>query len=516
VPAVFKSTWSNLAVEISTNSSTDHWNLGPKFEAPGGTEGSDFGCGTCHATHNNEVAYGSFTATDGLGNVDVTTVITSPGNALQPVNNAPTFGVIAAMCSACHATPANSGPGAAGSYSHPWATQTTSGTWPSGLTGVVTTANSALFGVNGAERSLDCQSCHDMHWSRVSATTGTGTPTDNYALIRNECGDCHAAGSITGHHPSGIAVTAGTNVATLNIGTAPTWSNLGTLNETNRQALVEGTAAVRNAGTLSYPTPGNIMSCGTCHGSSFAHNVAGTAWVPGVTGGNVESGMCLDCHSINPSRYTASAGTGAAPTNTQGGTHWVGVVVTSNYKWRAGAQNVAMTPEKYTPKYGAGTPGSIICESCHTLKFKASGVPSASNNTGDAETTTKDTVGLLLTKSGNSLGSTGTWDNNSTLCTACHGASPGTGSTHPTLPTSTAVASAYVQTNNAADDFVTLTTTGGGGTANQVNCESCHRPHDAKTAGYSRILEDASGQAATYLNETLLCINCHGDTIPTN
>lgn len=520
VPAVYKSTWADLTREVSLDGDTWHWNLGAKFDTAstdtGSAGGTVFGCGTCHATHNNELAYASFAVDDGLGNVGVPAAIASPGNALQPESDSPTFGAIAAICDACHATPAVSGPGAVNTASHPWATQTTSGAWPSGLTAVNTTANGAKFGSSGTERSLDCQACHDMHYARVAATTSTGNRTDCNALIRNECGDCHSSGSIAGHHPSGIAVTAGTNVNTLLIGGAPAWSALPVpITEANREALVAISAAVRTTGTGdSYPTTGGVMTCGTCHGASAAHNVTGTSWAPGVIGGNTESGMCVDCHSINPSIYTATAGTGAYGTNAQAGTHWVGAVYTVNYKWNAGAEATNKAPATWTglPKYGAaGTNGSIICESCHVLKFKAA-VPPSSNNTTDDEADTRDAVGLLLKPAGNSLGSTGTWDNGSTLCTACHGAAPGTGVTHPVLPTVTTAASTYIQTADGTNDYVTLTTVN---TANQINCESCHRPHDAKTAGYSRILEDAT-TAGGFLNETVMCINCHGDTIPVN
>jgi hypothetical protein len=103
------------------------------------------------------------------------------------------------------------------------------------------------------------------------------------------------------------------------------------------------------------------------------------------------------------------------------------------------------------------------------------------------------------------------------LCSACHGTDPlteitgsETGFTHPTI------------TANANASSVTFAA-GFGGTptdSNQLNCESCHRAHDADTESGTYILETTatgtsvtgSGTAQTIMPghaHDVFCIGCH-------
>jgi hypothetical protein len=265
------------------------------------------------------------------------------------------------------------------------------------------------------------------------------------------------------------------------------------------------------------------MTCATCHsgGNAKAHNNAAT--FPGTTGVDTESEMCVDCHSFNPSTYL----------QTKRGTahlmsHYVGPILTAGYKKTTVFGNSQIPGTSI--KYGTDTAGNgdIICESCHGLKRNASYAGSAvkqrSANSGTSPakaTDVADNVSLLLERSGNA--NTDTVAANY-LCTACHGSTPGGGSTHPTLPAMATPASAGLVTTitSAANTGVT----GGRATLNnstdlRVNCESCHRPHNAANGTGALILESQTTSplsakvafelisGASYMNQEGLCTRCH-------
>jgi cytochrome c553 len=138
----------------------------------------------------------------------------------------------------------------------------------------------------------------------------------------------------------------------------------------------------------------------------------------------------------------------------------------------------------------------------------------------------QDNVYGLLAISGNATDST---DNTAYLCGGCHGNAPGTGSSHPTQPgtagLSDDVASTDVQNSitgtqgSLAKGWATLND------ANKVNCESCHRPHNATFGTGALILEAndntlpasdkpafqlmADNTAGSQLNQEGLCERCH-------
>lgn len=462
------------------------WGLGGHYRG-----GTNISCQTCHAVHGTEAAAAS--------------------NNLTAIENGENLLPTSALCQGCHAA----NPGAAGTSTHPVNTLQTS--WD-------TTVNKPAqwpWGLSGGVNTIVCSSCHDMHFAspltalyrRNGATTNqNATALSTYGTF---CAACHTAGSGTNwpvaegaHHPV-AAVTSGTNIVTIPVAVS---------------TAVNWTARSKTDGAATYALDNNSMTCASCHsgGNAGAHNNTGT--FPGVTGLITESQMCVDCHSFNPSTYLVTK-RGTAATQTM--THFVGNIATLGYK-----RTTAFGNSGIIPKYAAaGANGSIICESCHVLAknstLVARGMTGAvkqlagNDNTVPAKVSNvASTVTLLVETSGNN-NQTATAANY--LCTGCHGASPGGGSTHPTLPTMAVAASAAliadIQTGinvGVVQGQTTLTSN------NRVNCESCHRPHNAAVGTGAVILESqvttpASAKPAfqlasdntNYMNQEGMCVRCH-------
>lgn len=174
------------------------------------------------------------------------------------------------------------------------------------------------------------------------------------------------------------------------------------------------------------------------------------------------SAMCVDCHSRTPSAYTPSDNAGL-------GTHFV----YGGPSKRTGTT----TPEKTTAwtsgglsKYGnfstlrsvTGQVGEIICESCHNMLV----------NTGENKLLVQDNV----------------FTDPSPLCEGCHGE---TGPSHHLMTGDTSTI--YNRTLQNADDAFVRNPPLAGSEAvypgsNALNCQSCHKPHDAQTQTGARIL----------------------------
>ncbi len=521
----FNSTYPSLAVQITSitaGNDTDHWNAGGKFVA--GSSGA-INCGTCHMVHSNELDEASYAVGDGLGSVSVAAVPAGWAyNSLLVLDNTPAVGSIAGICAGCHdiTTEPAAGPGALASYSHPYQSQE-----PWGISidsGVVATYGAKFPGAFGTDATLVCQSCHDMHFARLSEQA---VPADEYALQRVYCEDCHDASSTKpDHHPSGIDVTYGTelrddgaNTPPL-IGTGITWDAV-TRDDTQLGAT-SNWAASGTAYRFGPSAADGVMSCSTCHYSTAHNNVNP---FPGVVGEIAEATMCIDCHGLNPSQYVDAARQTDRDGDTynETGTHFLGTVTNTAWQWGNNTTKDSVTPVAGAAPvaYGqdGGTDAELICTSCHLLLTDTYPVQTADNGVGDTdnEATTLDAVGLLLTPSGN-LTTDGAAANDS-LCSACHGSAPGIGTTHPVQPTYTTDVSAEIWGNaSALDNGVTVVgdNTGGGATGKGINCESCHRAHNAAMAWNTTyttnhyILEQAARvDLSTYINEQVLCNACH-------
>lgn len=482
-----------FSLVVAQGAGTSDWNLGGHRND--GSAGGNMTCATCHAVHGNETSV--FTALDGA------TQLTSPVNgygALTVLNPDPST-TSAAMCVGCHANDATMGPGTTG-ITHPIDRATSA--WRIGGTALGAGFPTGGPGKWSSDGRLVCQSCHDMHYGQPGTSLLRGNIDAPTATSNKNCNACHAGTTLANHHPS--AVPNSTKPTPLTRTTAFNWTNYG----------------LGTAGPAMPLVAGNI-TCGTCHGgaTSKAHNNA--AW-PGVSSLNAGSDMCVECHSTNPSQYTTTVGIGTGSPTLMQASHYVGEIATVGYKRTVAFGSNAANIPKYA---AAGTNGSIICESCHTLKL----TNTSSNNTVQAGVV-RANVKLLLERNGNlnSVYNTSITGTNADMCTGCHGASPTGGNagagtkTHPTISMGMTVAA-----TTAIADKVDLTPGDVSLLAGDlVNCESCHRPHDAAAGSGALILEGAGTNStklagggtdifdratlnggANYTEEASFCNYCH-------
>jgi len=513
----------NAAVgRVLTNASG--WLLGGHL-ADGTTTGN-IDCTSCHAVHGDE--------TGGFG---------AQGEYKFPVNNFAGSYTTSPLCVFCHQLPVKTGltdhpiNSNAGKYPTTFPSNggpnqgTAASPWPQGT------------GTNG---NVVCSSCHDAHGglpadaSTNQGNTLTGRLRRQGGNTTDWCLSCHLNASPNNHH-------------------------------SHKQNLISGT----NGAAMT-----SVISCGDCHGTTAgatAHQTVGVffatrTFVAGNGNHANNSRWCNYCHNINPTDLEGSVAQSALATGLIGtngfdevhgtrfpwghgidrgeGSHVLGwdgsfvkVTTTTTYPMTASWAN-AFNPEAGSldnradnlSRYGAAGDGDMVCESCHNIIGNV-GYNAAGNGSEGWK------ANLLLeaykddgagNKAGANAGLVG-----ARLCMTCHYTSgsqytTGPGGTHQiTGQTITAR-----QDNNKSP--ITLITTpitganasyadasGGPNDAsypadNTLDCDSCHRPHDASdgstvtattgnyttafTKGVDWILEE-SGASGAY--SPTLCTNCH-------
>ncbi len=516
-------------------------NLGGHLIGGVAKDGANHGpmtCQTCHAIHGNQndsdppgavggpyedlLAIGQGTHAVANGDPDA-----GDGNA--EASNA--------LCNGCHANQNLAAwawdPGAT-LFSHPCDAQlavndmgavvTPNANWPLGNQG----------GVPLMSIGVICETCHDPH----GATTNTHLVRqdgDGPVILLTEttlCDACHTVAlGLTCHHP-----------------------------------VCNGCMG----GRIQSATIGNgdaNLTCSDCHNGTGAHNWATAGgigldpqWIPFDNGRTLEpacgvasyiantSRTCFDCHTnalnhFSPTPFNGPVGNIAADIfESRGeGTHLLGgpLVTDLTVGWFNGAVFNAFTGDYNPAANGAdgitsclqnrfgGAAGAfeVACESCHELQ--------ARRYTGRAA----DASGSICYKLLNGQYFETKDEADSNQCTSCHALTPGGGGTHPLTG----------QTVTKAVDAgrgVTTVITGAGtyanavgapnsaeypATANRVNCDSCHQPHDTETNGATFVMEfynNVAGLAADPITfatvaianntdstknipHTVLCTQCH-------
>jgi hypothetical protein len=527
-----------------TNTSQDVVTAGSGYWSSKGkySPGSAVGCQTCHAVHGVESGAGGATGTVSFHNQTQK----GTGVVVLAMDRTPTSS--SPFCQGCHletdlVTPAGA--------EHP--VNTLEDNWNVDVQVASTTwAQYWTWPIQSTQYTIVCETCHDVHYGtdntailrkqagNLAANGGIDNQlATNYANVGAFCNECHSSSPgvgptfVTGrHHPVSYLKDGSTVLALDFEGGAAGGQNINvdTTPSTLRHATaanVEWDTRQRSVSTEAAYTWGSIgadtvMVCGTCHGNTGA-GAAGAHTLAYDLDTNTESEMCVDCHTFNPSTFTLDYEKTAGTLNDNSiMTHFVGTIGTSGYK-----RTSAFTGGPAAPKYAADSTGDgdIICESCHYWK---DGNQMATNigALGHDSDAVQDNVYGLLAISGNATDST---DNTAYLCGGCHGNAPGTGSSHPTQPgtagLSDDVASTDVQDSitgtqgSLAKGWATLND------ANKVNCESCHRPHNATFGTGALILEAndntlpasdkpafqlmADNTAGSQLNQEGLCERCH-------
>jgi len=507
---------SNIVIAVQmrvlASAGAGGWSMGGHLTA--NTSGG-VTCVSCHSVHGNQIdgqdnTASQVTFTEAAPN---TNFLALPQNAVSAAwtagrtvaNGAGGFN---ALCEGCHgggSDPAgyagtyNPNPGGVGTFSHP--IDDYPSTYQAVLNGTAFPGGAALWPVGGgmtAGANVNpipiCESCHAPHVNaaRTASTPRTDVTADAGAYIlrddiANLCSNCHT-GTVAGHHPVGMAYTAG------------------------------GVTYLRNTSGGGTQT----LVCGTCHnGAGGAHNwtAAGAigldnAWVPSNNGRSAtqatdmyNAGMsktCMDCHyamdgnaaSVSPTLGTSATAAvgieaGFQTLNTSMGTHYVGLMHTASTTWRNAplVADIQSTTAVWSTALGTSlaAPGwarfggdaanpVLVCESCHELE------PGKNVGAGANQH-------LLLARYGDgNNGNDGTGDTatgRDVLCEACHGVPTGT---HPLTGQNVGTGSAHVLNSTVPwlrSPLLGYATLG----TNALSCDGCHQPHDANTASYTFILD---------------------------
>lgn len=297
-----------------------------------------------------------------------------------------------------------------------------------------------------------CTTCHRPH----------GADPDT-ALLRRPvestdfCGSCHQGVPAPYHHP------AGDNIEGPCVGEMP---------------VFDGAAP-------------NSLPCRGCH---QAHN-AGLGereelFVPLLKQELTSMDFCYTCHPEDD----PSCGSDPA----QQASHFLGdSTLPDTYGLAEASLRKGPWPASgEESSYGGAEEGEVVCLSCHTFK---PGAVLADDGRG----------GHLLARSGKNVewedaaDPSGTTGYNNYLCTGCHLSRGTTGPNHPLM-------SADLQ-KLKGEPTPPVTMTSGG----HLNCDSCHRPHGARTASGYYILEDVQGSNTDpktvhpRIDFTVLCHHCH-------
>ncbi len=232
------------------------------------------------------------------------------------------------------------------------------------------------------------------------------------------------------------------------------------------------------------------LTCPSCH---QAHNAglrkaSEADFIPLLSVSLRSGALCERCHpstnptcSVNPD-YQA--------------THFLGdSTLLDTYEDKAPPLRIELWPESgQISLYGGEKHQAITCLSCHS--FRKGAVVSGDDGTARN----------LLAQSGNRV----EWEAGQEsiyLCTGCHSVTPGTGEikghSHPMMNADAA------KLNRAVTPPASITPN------QKVNCDSCHRPHEALTRGGGYILEAVDGVNTDpkaihpQIDYTVTCHLCH-------
>ena len=499
------------------------WILGGK--TADGTLTGNIDCETCHAVHGTRSA--------------------APVDEFRlAIDNYASGYTSSPLCYGCHRTPV-----VIGRADHP--IDSNSGAYTVGFPAAGGPGQDAAnvawpSGANATNPQVVCSSCHDMHGG-LPASVATNQGNTLTSRLRRQSGNatdwclsCHANASPQNHHSHKANLISGVNGAPFT----------------------------------------SLISCGDCHGTdegATAHQSTGSFFATRIyTAGQgnhaTNPRWCNFCHNINPTDLEgtipgvaasplATGAIGASPYYVQShggkfpagngfdrgeGSHVLGW--DGSFLKGTTTTTFPMTdawPNAFNPRggsldnradnlsrWGSTNAGDMVCESCHNIIGNVGYKATAFNGTEGWK------VNLLLEAyNDDGAGNRGGTDGGavgSRLCMGCHYAATqfttGPGGTHQI--TGEAISAAV---DNSRSTTTLMTSSGTYANAsgspnsasypntNAMDCDSCHRPHDASdggtigtatsggyttafTKGVDWILE-ASGASGAY--SPTLCVNCH-------
>ncbi|MHB8836140.1 MAG: cytochrome c3 family protein [Candidatus Methylomirabilia bacterium] len=444
------------------------WVLGGHLGDSGGDTGV-IGCQTCHAIH------GPVAATPGLAKL-LTIDNTTPANTATPSR----------LCEGCHyggdageqvgSVVAQAGLSAGQWSDHPIDANANRSFYPTGVALPAAWSGAQPFYLNQVPV---CSSCHDVHGGiadtpLLRGPVGAGWPALDYD---DWCFSCHAAALIlpAAHHSTAA-----------------------------NMAVSQGDAI------------DSQLSCGDCHGPSGitdwrAHN-GFWAWPAASAYSPISGAFCMACHNgannadptalvapalkgqtfVTPAPYPSTHGTVRG-----GGSHYLGP---DSGEFAGVDPKLTAWSSGYFSSYGAPntggggaiaavSAGEVICQSCHNILYNDGSANPASYGGSTSKAGWRSN--LLLQPyaddpPGNANGA-GAGAVGSALCTGCH--DPVVGNHHPVTgyPPLVPLSGLTLRTGSGSYADQTSAPVGGGaapGTlsypnTNQMDCDSCHRPHRA-------------------------------------
>lgn len=512
------------------------WPLGGKFEgaltaatAPGAwIGGANIGCGTCHAVHLDAARAGAAAGDDSLH--------------LLAINN--DGAANAALCEGCHGGPASGQPVGTTAGDHPINKAINPGDGgPSidlwfntvGSTSRVerhTVASDAW--PRGSTGNVICTSCHTAH---ASGTDQFGRLTRDQYTAASFCNACHADASPVAHHSHDANSTS-------------------TLTCTSCHAA--GLTGAHNGFSFRFTDAQNANSekCEQCHTNGAAMNgfidpvVTAEANYPAP--GMLADHLKTATPGTNNSHYLGAFTDNANSINVKRNAWTYGL---SKY----GAQRSTgdsgwgspLAADPVNPRIDDVTGNNLICESCHSVRWNLGAAP---GYPGGPDLTSGWENNLLLQDYVDDSNGVAGQAVNSGLCVGCHNqtdvgnAADGAVSNnnildktiapagmHPMTgwsitrafdsgrPTTTLITGAGTYADGANRPAADGSTVGAEGTSyygtDEMDCDSCHRPHlaDAKGsytgtaaggAGANRpVILELAGPAVGEFDA--LCLECH-------
>jgi predicted CXXCH cytochrome family protein len=486
---------TELAI-VDYGTSTDY-HLGPKLINGGVPAATVFtggiGCVTCHAVHGKDSGERSGGVDEAMPNPDVLAVNQSEQNLAANGNlDAANF-----LCEACHRGTANTMVSAGGYFPNPGATVAghpmDDAGYPAAGAGVDLGTITTLGWPTGdpagpGDPDIICESCHMPHpLAAMSNPQDNPESATNSHILRNTdnqiCDNCHT-GAVTNHHPINVAMDA---------------------------------AATGLFFDAQIGDQDAVLECSDCHNGSGAHNWSGPGavgldpqWEPWDNARNATDDVagravadmskeCIDCHTPNLTRFSPTRPLASTEYDDVGdASHFLGPIATAG-TWDPAFVNATSTPNGVFTlnnwadggwsRFG-GTTGAVannsemVCETCHDLE--------PDKNVGNNA--------LLLHNYAEALN-----EPRALLCEGCHGPAGASGNAHPQT---TDVVGRASLANRTPSTLLTVAGTTyaenldrgttfypGTSTANQMNCNTCHQPHDAVTASGAYILESTTGVA---------------------
>ena len=560
---------TGLVTESIWTVSQNVWKLGGKLGTMAvGSSSGNMDCQTCHAVHGATAA---------------------PAEDLLAIDNraSATDNAVSGLCVGCHAQGDSGNPVGISGTDHPMSGYQGRSFYPTGVAlpgdwtvvGASVTGASAFYNMSG-KGNPRCSSCHDAHGGIAGTSIlrpMVATSGDGQLSSPAWCWSCHSTARIVPNLHHSNTDTLGTSA----INCSGCHGNTATAQQSWSAHNGFGNFAVGPDTNTATPTPGTGDFYTTTSNSGTFQNLCEkcheplnpTVWDNATT--TVIASLPNNHNRVTPLTHTQSHFVSDFTSTTKvyftdgpesGGRTYnsyfrKGSTTSDNSTWGTVSANAGIYADnvirsKYA-NWGAGTPTNpaagafLVCESCHNLLYNA-GTPASA-----ADLTAGYDANLLVYQyeddgAGAKTG-TGEAAIGDGLCRGCHSTTPMAAADLSNPPAAAAYVhypaahtvgpnynygaltpygrtTATVLTGGTCPDKTTADNTLAPGNfsypnTNALNCDSCHRPHNAAVGGafttgswaHQVILEPGTvGNSDAEKVKSTACINCHDTSTQCN